>query len=78
MPPFIWKTKENSRELFRYAAGSREESLKEKNRTWDPSDMAGLQELIKAKKELEDLGRKRQRTAYFFQLRIKYKHYMEV
>ena len=37
----------------------KEESLKEKNRTWDPSDMAGLQELIKAKKELEDLGRKR-------------------
>ena len=34
----------------------KEESLKEKNRTWDPSDMAGLQELIKAKKELEDLG----------------------
>ena len=38
----------------------------EKNRTWDPSDMAGLQELIKAKKELEDLGRKRQQLHISF------------
>ena len=44
----------------------KEESLKEKNRTWDPSDMAGLQELIKAKKELEDLGRKRQQLHISF------------
>ena len=40
--------------------------------------MAGLQELIKAKKELEDLGRKRQQLHISFELRIKYKHYMEV
>ena len=44
----------------------KEESLKEKNRTWDSSDMAGLQELIKAKKELEDLGRKRQQLHISF------------
>lgn len=44
----------------------KEESLKEKNRTWDPSDMAGLQELIKAKKELDDLGRKRQQLHISF------------
>ena len=44
----------------------KEESLKEKNRTWDPSDMAGLQDLIKAKKELEDLGRKRQQLHISF------------
>ncbi len=44
----------------------KEESLKEKNRTWDPSDMAGLQELIRAKKELEDLGRKRQQLHISF------------
>lgn len=44
----------------------KEESLKEKNRTWDPSGMAGLQELIKAKKELEDLGRKRQQLHISF------------
>ena len=44
----------------------KEESLKEKNRTWDPADMAGLQEMIKAKKELEDLGRKRQQLHISF------------
>ncbi|WP_308784177.1 DNA primase, partial [uncultured Blautia sp.] len=38
----------------------KQESLAEKNRNWDPTDLQGLQELVKAKKELEDLGRKRQ------------------
>lgn len=33
------------------------ESLAEKNKNWDPMDMQALQELIQAKKELEDLGR---------------------
>lgn len=33
------------------------ESLAERNRNWNPTDMAGLQEIIKAKKELEELGR---------------------
>ena len=45
----------------------KEESLKEKNRTWNPADMAGLQELIKAKKELEELGRKRQQLHISFE-----------
>ena len=44
----------------------KEVRLKEKNRTWNPADMAGLQELIKAKKELEDLGRKRQQLHISF------------
>ena len=35
------------------------ESLAERNRNWNPTDMAGLQEIIKAKKELEELSRKR-------------------
>ena len=35
------------------------ESLAERNRNWNPTDMAGFQEIIKAKKELEELGRKR-------------------
>lgn len=33
----------------------KDESLKERNRTWDPTDIQGLQELVKAKKELEEL-----------------------
>lgn len=45
----------------------KEESLKEKNRTWDPTDMAALQELVKAKKDLEDLGRKRQQLHISFE-----------
>ena len=35
------------------------ESLAERNRNWNPTDMAGFQEIIKAKKELEELGRTR-------------------
>ena len=35
------------------------ESLAERNRNWNPTDMEGFQEIIKAKKELEELGRKR-------------------
>ena len=35
----------------------KEESLAEKNKNWDPTDRQALQELIQAKKELEDLGR---------------------
>lgn len=45
----------------------KEESLNEKNRTWDPSDMNGLMEIVKAKKELEDLGRKRQQLHISFE-----------
>lgn len=45
----------------------KQESLAEKNRTWNPADMEGLQELVKAKKELEDLGRKRQQLHISFE-----------
>ena len=45
----------------------REESLKEKNRNLDPSDMNGLLDIIKAKKELEDLGRKRNQLHISFE-----------
>ena len=43
------------------------ESLAEKNRNWNPTDMAGLQEIIKAKKELEELGRKRRELHISFE-----------
>lgn len=43
------------------------ESLAEKNRKWDPSDLQGLQELVKAKKELEELGRKRRELHISFE-----------
>ena len=45
----------------------RDESLKEKNKTLDPADMKGLQELVKAKKDLEDLRRKRQQLHIYFE-----------
>lgn len=45
----------------------KEESLKERNRTWDPTDIQGLQEIVKAKKDLEDLGRKRQQLHISFE-----------
>ena len=43
------------------------ESLAERNRNWNPTDMAGLQEIIKAKKELEELGRKRRELHISFE-----------
>ncbi|HIY01671.1 MAG TPA: DNA primase [Candidatus Blautia faecipullorum] len=43
------------------------ESLAEKNRRWDPTDLQGLQELLKAKKELEELGRKRRELHISFE-----------
>ena len=45
----------------------KQESLAEKNKNWDPTDMAGLQELVKAKKDLEELGRKRQQLHISFE-----------
>ena len=45
----------------------KKESLAEKNRKWDPSDLKGLQELVKAKKELEELGRKRRELHISFE-----------
>ena len=34
----------------------KQESLAEKNKNWDPTDMSALQELVKGKKDLEELG----------------------
>lgn len=45
----------------------KEESLAYRNKNWDPSDMQGLQQLIQAKKELEELGRKRQELHISFE-----------
>ena len=42
-------------------------ALQEKNRNWDPTDMKGLQEIVKAKKDLEELGRKRQELHISFE-----------
>lgn len=43
------------------------ESLAEKNRNLDPTDMAGLQQILREKKELEELGRKRQELQISFE-----------
>ena len=43
------------------------ESIAEKNRNLDPTDMAGLQQIIREKKELEELGRKRQELHISFE-----------
>ena len=43
------------------------ESLAEKNRNLDPTDMVGLQQILREKKELEELGRKRQELHIFFE-----------
>ena len=43
------------------------ESLAERNRNWDPTDMKGLQEIVKAKKDLEELGRKRRELHISFE-----------
>lgn len=62
---------ENAQEQDRAFADTvlriKEEGLKEKNKNWDPTDMQGLQEIVKAKKELEDLGRKRQQLHISFE-----------
>ena len=43
------------------------ESLAEKNRNLDPTDMVGLQQILREKKELEELGRKRQELHISFE-----------
>ena len=62
---------ENAQEQDRAFADTvlriKEEGLKEKNKNWDSTDMQGLQEIVKAKKELEDLGRKRQQLHISFE-----------
>ena len=62
---------ENAQEQDRAFADTvlriKEESLKDKNKNWDPTDMQGLQEILKAKKELEYLVRKRQQLHISFE-----------
>lgn len=62
---------ENAQEQNRAFADTllriKDESLKERNKNLDPSDMNALLEIIKAKKELEDLGRKRQQLHISFE-----------
>ncbi|MDO4649131.1 MAG: DNA primase, partial [Eubacteriales bacterium] len=38
----------------------KKDSIDEQNKTWDPTDLSGLQKLVQAKKDLENLGKKRQ------------------
>ena len=44
----------------------KEESLTEKNRNWDPTDMNALQEIVQSKKELEELARNRRKLHISF------------
>ena len=62
------ETKEEQQRAFSDALiRIRQESLEEKNKNWDPADMGALQELVKAKKDLEELGRKRQQLHISFE-----------
>ena len=62
------ETKEEQEKAFSDALlRIKQESLAEKNKNWDPTDMGALQELIQAKKELEELGRKRQQLHISFE-----------
>ena len=62
------ETKEEQEKAFSDALlRIKQESLAEKNKSWDPTDMGALQELIQAKKELEELGRKRQQLHISFE-----------
>ena len=58
---------EQERAFFGALLRIKNESLAEKNKNWDPTDMAALQELVQAKKELEELGRKRQQLHISFE-----------
>ena len=58
---------EQERAFFDALLRIKNESLAEKNKNWDPTDMAALQELVQAKKELEELGRKRQQLHISFE-----------
>ena len=62
------ETKEEQQRAFSDALiRIKQESLAEKNKNWDPADMGALQELLKAKKDLEELGRKRQQLHISFE-----------
>ena len=67
MPRSTLRQRRNSREHFRCFDPHKQESLAEKNKNWDPADMGALQELVKAKKDLEELGRKRQQLHISFE-----------
>ena len=68
MPRSTLRQRRNSREQFSDALiRIKQESLAEKNKNWDPADMGALQELVKAKKDLEELGRKRQQLHISFE-----------
>lgn len=68
MPRSTLRQRRNSREHFPDALiRIKQESLAEKNKNWDPADMGALQELVKAKKDLEELGRKRQQLHISFE-----------
>ena len=62
------ETKEEQERAFSDALlRIKQESLAEKNKNWDPTDMQALQDLVKAKKDLEELGRKRQQLHISFE-----------
>ena len=62
------ETKEEQQRAFSDALiRIKQERLAEKNKNWDPADMGALQELVKAKKNLEELGRKRQQLHISFE-----------
>ena len=62
------ETKEEQQRAFSDALiRIKQESLAEKNKNWDPTDMGALQELVKAKKDLEEFGRKRQQLHISFE-----------
>ena len=62
------ETKEEQQRAFSDALiRIKQESLAEKKKNWDPTDMGALQELVKAKKDLEELGRKRQQLHISFE-----------
>ena len=62
------ETKEEQERAFSDALlRIKQESLAEKNKNWDPTDMQALQDLVKAKKDLEELGQKRQQLHISFE-----------
>ena len=62
------ETKEEQQRAFSDALiRIKQESLEEKNKNWDPTDVGALQQLVKTKKDLEELGRKRQQLPISFE-----------
>ena len=64
----IWRSQqEQDRAFADTLLRIKAESLAEKNRNLDPTDMVGLQQILREKKELEELGRKRQELHISFE-----------